>query len=70
VEAKRFGSELKREVVSKESPWGVTESVGRRAADESRRCLLGPVGEQVRSTVRWNISGGRWHGGVEDGRLG
>jgi len=27
VEAKRFGSEPKRETVNEESPWGITESV-------------------------------------------
>ena len=27
MKAKRFGSEPKRETVSEESPWGVTESV-------------------------------------------
>ena len=28
MKAKRLGSEPKRETVSEESPWGITESVG------------------------------------------
>jgi len=76
VEAKRFGSEPKRETISEKSPWGVTESVGdsrvheRASGGRERWCSPGPVGKRVRSTVRWNISGGRWYGGVEGGWLG
>jgi len=32
VEAKRFRSQPKREAVSEESPWGITESIGGRVA--------------------------------------
>jgi len=42
VEAKRFGSKPKREAVSEESPWGITESINGRAAG-----VIGLGGQEV-----------------------
>jgi len=66
------GSEKVRKRTEKESSKRI-ESVGGRAAGESggreRRGSLGwSFGKQVRSTVGWDISGGRWHCGVEGRR--
>ena len=63
MEAKRFGSKPKRETVSEESPWGITESVGVTG-------LGGREAGVFDGEVRWDVSGGRWHGGVECGWSG
>jgi len=54
VKAKRFGSEPKRETVSKESPWGITESVGVTGLGGREAGVFdGEVGHIGGSLARW-----------------